>query len=187
MLDHLESRSGSGQWRDRRLRAAASVAAYTGLRRDELLFLRLEDIDLSGGLIRVVPTGERGLKTRDSAQPVPIPPELAPILERRIPDSGPGWLLPGVRRESAWHGGQVGKRPIDDLRRAGDAVGIRELSWQSLRRSWATHAESAWCLTDPQIQRVLRHTSPLTSRRHYPAADADNLRAIGSRVSYQVC
>lgn len=66
---------------------------------------------------------------------------------------------------------------------------LRERSgftWRSLRHSWATHAESRWGLGEAAIQRVLRHTRPLTQRR-YRHADAANLRAIGELVCYADC
>jgi integrase len=185
LLGHLASRSRSGEWACRRLESAAAIALYCGLRRDELLFLRIRDVDLEAGIISIVPVDARDLKTAASAQPVGIPPELSPILRSFIPDTGPDWMHPGLKRESAWHGGRPGHRPVDDLRRAAAAAGIPHADWQTLRRTWATHAEQRWGLTDPQIQRVLRHTSPLTSRLHYRAADVANLRDIASRVSYR--
>jgi integrase len=184
LLDCLHARARTGGWKGRRDQAAFATAIYTGLRRDELLFLRRDDLDLPGGIIRVVPLADRELKTAESAQPVPIPPGLRPILEGYLPDAGDVHLFPGVNGKGAWHGGRVDSRPIAFLRRAGEACGVHGLSWQSLRRSWATHAESAWGLSDPQIQRVLRHTSPLISRVHYRAADIANLREIGGKVSF---
>lgn len=184
LLAHLACESRRGEWACRRLESAVAIALYCGLRRDELLFLRIQDVDLVEGIIEIVPVEERGLKTPGSAQPVGIPPELAPILAAFVQAAGPTWMHPGARRESAWHGGRSGHRPIDDLRRAAAAAGIHRVDWQTLRRTWATHAEQRWGLTDPQIQRVLRHTSPLTSKAHYRAADIANLRAIARRVSY---
>lgn len=191
LLDHLERRALAGAWTDRRLFALVATALLTGLRRNELLFLRQADVLLEAGIIAIVPIGERGLKTADSEQPVPIPPELDRILRDWLPvaaehsDPDRPWLWPGERGRNAWHGGGPGRRPIDRLQAAGREVGIARITWQSLRRSWATHAETAWGLTDPQIQRVLRHTSPLTSRLHYRAADVANLRSIAERISYR--
>jgi integrase len=184
LLAHLAARAHTGGWKDRRDQAAFATAIYTGLRRDELLFLRVADLDFGASIIRVVPLGDRGLKTTESAQPVPIAPGLLPILASYAPDAGPVHLFPGVKGKGAWHGGREASRPIAFLRRAGEACGVPGLSWQSLRRSWATHAESAWGLSDPQIQRVLRHTSPRTSRVYYRAADLANLREIGDRISF---
>jgi integrase len=50
----------------------------------------------------------------------------------------------------------------------------RELSWLSLRHSWATHAEfHGYGLA--LIQRVLRHTTERTAATYYRHADVPNL------------
>lgn len=193
LLAHLEACATAGAWKEWRLYALVATAVYTALRRAELLFLRVEDVDLVGRIVAVVPIPARLLKTPESEEPVPIPAPLAPIIEGWLEVRRTGdwravrteWLWPGQRGRCAWNGGKCGSRPIDALRNAGKAVGIdpEKLSWQSLRRSWATHAETAWGLTEPQIQRILRHTSPETSRRHYRAADLANLREIAGRVA----
>jgi integrase len=190
LLGYLHGRvTHLGDWKSRRLYAAAAVALYTGLRRDELLFLRLEDVDLAVGIIRVVPRHERQLKTPQSARVVPIAPELAAIVADWTPHAGPGWLFPGIKRRSAWHGGKVGYRPSDELQGACTAAKVPRGTWQWARRTWATHAELAWQLSDPTIERVLGHTPGripgATSKRWYRKADLDNLRAIGQRISYQ--
>ena len=187
LLGRLEARvTHLGDWRSRRLYATVATAAYTGLRRNELLFLRLEDIDLLEQIIRVVPLPSRQLKTPESARAVPIAPELAAILADWMPHTGPEWLFPGIKRRTAWHGGKPGYRPADELREACLAAGIPPGTWQWLRRAWATHAESAWLLSDPAIERILGHTTATTSKRWYRRADLDNLRALGQRISYQL-
>ena len=186
LLESLSTRAmDPGDWRSRRLHVLVAVVVYTGVRRDEALCLRWEDVDVDRGIIAIEPHHLRELKTEASAQPVPIPPELLPILAAWQPSSDPVWVCPGWRGGAPWRGGRPGCQPIDHLRRAGERVGIESLSFQSLRRSWATHAETLWGLTDPQIQRVLRHTSPETSKLHYREADLANLRSIAARVSYR--
>ena len=56
------------------------------------------------------------------------------------------------------------------------------VTFQLLRHSWATHAESLWGLSEPLIQRMLRHTTERT-QRHYRHADLDNLRR-GEGISF---
>ena len=184
LLGWLEARvTHLGDWRSRRLYAAVATAAYTGLRRNELLFLRLEDLDFVEQIIRVVPLPARQLKT-PGMRAVPIAPELAAILADWTPHAGPEWAFPGVKRRTAWHGGKPGYRPADELRKACIAAGIPPGTWQWLRRAWATHAESAWLLSDPAIERILGHTTA-TSKRWYRKSDLDNLRALGQRITYQ--
>lgn len=187
LLDHLETRARNGGWKCRRLYALTAVVAYTGLRRDEALWLRRQDLHLADGWIEVEPHHRRRLKTLDSGQPVPAPPELVPILEAWLPEvpAHRPWVIPSVRSEGPWHGGGPGRRPIDHLKAEAAKVGIQGITWRTLRASWATHAESLWGCTDPEIARVLRHTGAETGRRHYRQADLDNLRRIGARVTYR--
>lgn len=190
LLGYLRLRvTAFGDWKSRRLLAATAVALYGGLRRDELLFLPLDRVELASGLIWVVPHQERGVKRPTTARAVPIAPELDTILADWIPHAGPTWLLPGVKRRSAWSGGKVGYRPSDELRRACLEAKIPPGTWQWARRTWATHAELAWLLSDPAIERVLGHTpgkAPgATSKRWYRKRDLPNLRAIGQRITYQ--
>jgi integrase len=182
LLGYLRERSSS--WGGLRLFALAATVAYTGMRRNEALFLRLNDVDLAERLIWIERTAERDLKTDRAGQPVPICDELAEVLGRWLPEAGPTWLFPTRDRRSPWTGGNPGTKPLCRLKRAAAACGVEGVTWLSLRHSWATHAETAWGLSDPQIQRILRHTSPMTSRRHYRHADAENLRTMVATVRY---
>lgn len=186
LLDRLEVLARD-EWRAHRLLALVALVAYTGLRRDEALFLRRQDLHLGEGYLEVEPHHRRKLKTEESAQPVPIPPESVPILDAWLAAIHPRreWVIPASRGDGPWWGGSPGYRPLDRLKEAGLEVGIEGLTFQSLRRTWATHAETRWGLTDPEIMRVLRHTTADTSRRHYREADLANLRAIAERITYR--
>lgn len=181
VLDHLGGLS-PGSWEDARLEALASTIAWTGVRAGEAIHARVEDFDLVENVLIVSP--RRKLKTRASAQPVPIPPGLAGLLSAWLPRSGSEWAFPGSRRLAPWSGGGPGKKPLDRLKARASEAGVEGFTFQSLRHSWATHAEGPWHLSDPQIQRVLRHTTIRTSRDHYRHADLANLREIGARVSF---
>lgn len=176
-------RDRSESWAGGRLHAAASVVAYTGLRRNEALFLRCEDVDLDAGLLFVVPRGRNRLKTVASAAPVPVAPELAEVLAGWLPRCDSEWLIPTRDKGRPWTGGNPGTKPLDRLKQAGAAAGVERFTWQSLRHSWATHAETAWGLPEGAIRRVLRHTTDLT-QRSYRHADAANLVALARSVSY---
>lgn len=174
----------SATWADRRLHALVSTMSLTGMRRNEGLFCRLRNVDLPGRLIRLESIPERPLKTASSARPVPICPELAEILAAWVPLAGPVWLFPGLKRRQPWHGGGPGRRPIDALRRAAAAVAIPAISWQALRHSWATHAETRWGLSGPAIDRILGHAWQGVTAR-YTHADERNLVALAARVTYR--
>jgi integrase len=183
VLTHLRERSST--WKGNRLYALASTVAYTGLRRNEALFLLAADVDLPERLISVVPRGKNRLKTEAAAAPVAACEELAEVLADWLPRCRSRWLFPSLWADTPWTGGNPGTKPLDRLRQAAEACGVSGMTWLSLRHSWATHAETAWGLSEPAIQRMLRHTSPITSRQHYRHADADNLRAMVRSVSYR--
>lgn len=180
LLDYLGSRRQLS-WQDHRLYALCSLVAYTGLRRMEAILLKPEDVDAAAAILAIV--ARRKLKTRSSSQPVPIPPELQPVLAEWLPYCRGGYLFAGTKARGPWTGGSGKYRALEQLRQAGKQVGIEGLSFQTLRHSWATHAESAWGISEGAIKRILRHTT-LRTQAHYRHPDLDNLRAIAGRVSY---
>jgi integrase len=184
-----------GSWEGHRLYALFATVAFTGVRRDEALYLHRGDLHLDEGWIELTPHG-KPYKTDDSSQPVPCPDALCVILAGWLPEAERGprggrrrkmpghpWLFPGAYCTGPWIGGPAGRKPLDCLKAAGRAAGVEGLSFQSLRHSWATHAESRWGLGDALIQRVLRHTTPLTQRA-YRHPDLANLRAAVAGLDF---
>jgi integrase len=105
------------------------------------------------------------------------------LLLEWLPWSVSEWAFPTRKRSGPWINGSCGSRPVDALRRAGEAAGVTGLTWKSLRHTWATHAETAWGIPELGVQRVLRHTTPLT-QRHYRHPDMVNLRRMVDSVSF---
>lgn len=183
LLSHLRAHARCG-WREHRLYALVATVAYTGLRKAEALHLEPRDVDLSAGLIHVV-ARRRPLKTAAAAAPVPLPPELAAVLRPWLSRCGPGWVFPGVRRGGPWVHGSPGYRPVDRIREAGEAVGLRGLTFHALRHTLATLMVVRWGLSLDQARGVLRHTTTTTTAVHYVHwSKRADLAAIGERISY---
>jgi integrase len=193
LASEIEGSTGWARWRARRLYALVATVAYTGLRRDEALRLHADDVDFGVRMILLVERSRR-MKTESSAQPVPMPAALIPILENWLayrmdvpegrlqsPSDCP-FLFPGVTRKNAWTGGPPGHRPIDQVKAAGERAGVQGFTFLSLRHSYATHAES-WGLSPAMIQRVLRHTT-MKTQNHYRHADVDNMRAAVDGIGF---
>lgn len=180
VLDHLASLPDT--WRNRRLLTLFCVVAFTGLRRSEALGLQVADFDRDLKILWILSRAGRRLKTSDSAAFVPVPPPLFPILVRWVDQVESIWLFPGNRKTSPWSGSN-GLKPGDFLRAAGEAAGVKGLTFQSLRHSWATHAESSWGLSELTVQRILRHSSSPT-QLHYRHADLINLSEAMLNVNY---
>jgi integrase len=183
LLGNLEREATD--WKGRRLYALASLVAYTGLRRNEALFLQLRDLSTDAGFLWVVPRGE-GLKTEASAAAVPLPPPLVPVIEAWLPHAGPLWAFPGVRRKGPWHDGAPGYRPSDRLRRAAEAVGIEGLTFQALRHTLAKLIVGRFGGSADQARSMLRHTDARTTEEYYlHRDDAELLRRIAERISFR--
>ncbi len=205
--DTITKAPGSwSQWRARRLYALVSVVAYTGLRKQEALRLRVEDVDIEGRIIDVVSRQGSELKTGASAAPVPMPDALAEILAEwmphlALPANAPApanapmpvanprgkrddaWLIPNAYRTGPWQGGSHGYRPIDRIRRLGERCGIEGFTFQSLRHSLATHLESRFGCSELVVQRILRHTSTRT-QAHYRHFDFPNVFAAVKDIRF---
>lgn len=114
----------SGTWEGHRLYALVGVALLTGLRRGKVLRLRVDDVDLTHGELRI------------AGRPIAIPlhADARAILADWIPRIGSGpWLFPGVLYRGPWIGGRPGEKPSQKLRNAGRAVGLEGLNFEALR------------------------------------------------------
>lgn len=182
LLQACRARARRG-WQGQRLNALVVLVAHTGLRRDEALGARVEDVDFQRGLFWV--RSHRGvLKTIGSAAPVPLPPEAVRVLRRWVARCGSEWLFPGVRLRGPWLGGSPGSRALDQLQGVAGSVGLVGVTWLALRHSFATHLESRWHWGEAAIARVLRHSVTSTSR-HYRHADLANLQEMAAGVDYK--
>jgi integrase len=195
VLDRLRldvaERTEWAQWRSRRIYVLTAIIAYCALRKNEAIRLQVGDVDLPGRTIHIV--ARTKLKTTASAQPVPIPDALVPILADWLAhrlDAPPGvvvpacpWLIPCINRKVPWLHGALGAKSLDVFQDAAERAGIQGATLQALRRSWATHAEYHG-LGPAMIQRVLRHTSGRTAERWYRKADLPNMREVCKGIDF---
>lgn len=194
MAADVSSKQGWALWRARRLYALTSLFAFTGLRRNEGLFLHVEDLDLEARVVWIRDRRGHRTKTEASAQAVPLPAAVIPVLADwlahrldrppgfKLPDSVP-WLWPNIRGSNAWSDGSPGTRPLDRLQAVGLRAGLEGLTWQSLRRSLATALEG-FGLAQPLITRCLRHTSERVTRDWYQGRDLAALAQAVERFDF---
>ncbi len=194
MRRDVEERRGWAEWRARRLYCLTALVAYTGLRKMEALCLQVADVNMTARSIDVVDRAEHKCKTPGSAQPVPIPEALVPILENWLlhrQDSPPGmdrpdsrWLFSTIGTSAPWTSGSPGGKPLDRLKSVAARAGVTSgVTWHALRRSIATHLE-AHGAGPAMIQRLLRHTSPETTEKWYRKADLGNMLAAVGGFAY---
>jgi len=184
----VDTKRGWAQWRARRLLALVALVAYTGLRKSEALYLKVEDIDLQRRVLLVISRAEHRTKTACSAAALPIPRPLVPILEEWLKyrlQTPPGfvrepsvWMWPNLNTPTPWVNGSNGCKPLERLAAAAKRAGIPVCTWQMIRRSTATALEGHGA-GSAMIQRILRHSNLDTTQRFYLQQDIPNmLRAV---------
>ena len=172
------------RWAARRLLAVAATAAYTGMRRDEVLQIRTEDLHLADAFVNLVARVDNSYKTDGACQPVPLAPGLLPILTGWCNHlGGSEWLFPRKDLGGPWRGGTTLARPCGQLKALGERAGVPGFTFISLRHSWASLAEG-WGLTAEQIKRVLRHTN-LHTQLGYRHAELVSLRQMVAGVRFE--
>ena len=193
MAKHVEERTGWAQWRSRRLQAVTAIIAYCGLRRNECLQLHVDDVDLVNRVIWIRAHGKR-LKTVAAEAPIPVPAALVPLLTTwmahrmdspfgfPIPDECI-YLIPTLSRKAPWISGAPGTKALNRLQAVAKLAGVENVTFQALRRAWATHAEFHG-LGEGMIQRVLRHTNSSTSKKFYRKADLVNMVQATENFSF---
>lgn len=170
----------SQRWYAHRRRALVWLLAATGLRASEALCAR--DIDFDGEILEVTSSWKR-TKTRAARQPVPVIEEAARRILEWIEIRGESrWLFPQSTTDRPWAGGGPGYKPLDQIKSLGRRAGVNGVTMQSFRHTFATIAE-IWGLSETQIQRILRHTTPLT-QQHYRHSDRQVLAAIAKKISF---
>lgn len=131
LLRHLEPNIET--WKGHRIYALIVTGMFTGLLRNELLALRVDDLDLEKGLVTVRRRQSSGSSLRPSIIELGDKPKA--VLKAWVPLTGCEWLFPGVERKAPW--GLKGRPPHgagDQVVAVGAAVGIHGLSFLSLRK-----------------------------------------------------
>ena len=168
LVDHLVSHRADS-WKAHRLAALVATIALTGIRRNESLYLRLDDVALGSVpslRIDLAAQPRSRLKTPGSERRIPIPETLAELLGGWMPLAGPSWLFPGVRRVGPWVGGSASGRPLGALQVAARRVGIDHITWHSLRHCYGTAAVERWGVPLWALQRLMGHTDFRTTQRY---------------------
>jgi len=111
-----------------------AIAAYSGLRREEVARLRAEDVmDNTWGV--------RAGKNKNSVRTVPIHPVLRPLVKSLAASSDDGFLIPGLLTGGAddKRGHLVGKR-FTELRRA-SGITATSVNFHTLRNAFLQRCE----------------------------------------------
>lgn len=155
---------------------AASVAAIrllmlTGCRRNEILTLRWDDVDLQAGVIRL-------RDTKTGAREAPLSPSAAGVLDALPRKPGDEWVIPG--RVPGTH-----MRKLDNAWRTIRArAGLHDVRLHDLRHSFASRA-LALGESLPMIGRLLGHRQIKTTAR-YAHLDRASVHDAADRVAQSI-
>jgi integrase len=149
-------------------RLAIAVASWTGVDKGELEGLRWEDFE--GGdlyIRRKIWCGtEKEPKTGARKAPIPVIAHLQKMIQqyrRSVGSPAEGWVFTASRGKKPIRMDNLAKREIKpDLKKAG----MQWHGWHAFRRGLATNL-SELDVSDPVIQRILRHGDIGTTQSHY--------------------
>lgn len=181
VLAHLAG--GIDDWRSHRLYALAHLIAHTLLRKEEALYLRVDDIDLDRRVIRVSRNDPKQRLKSHAEGHVPICAALRPVLAAWLPRAGSTWAFPGFARARPWMNAKLGKKPCERLTQAAAAVGVRGLTLHALRHAGASYLANVAGMSEALIAQLMRHRSTRT-QRHYVHRDDAALRVAMERFDY---
>lgn len=153
---------------DEPARTVCAVAAFTGLRKSEIMGLRWEDLNGDELYVRrsVWQSFVGETKTASSEAPVPVIAPLHEALEKhRKTTTGEGWIFASERMKGA--------KPLNlnnllrrVMRPALDKKKIEWCGWHAFRRGLGSNLY-ALKVPDLVIQRILRHSDVATTQAHY--------------------
>lgn len=161
-------------------RAALSISYGAGLRRNEVVHLRVSDIDSERMILRV----EQGKGSKD--RHAMLSPSLLKLLRdwyrfgrthnRLLPD---GWLFPGQNPVNPMSARQLNRA----FHFACDAAGIdKRVTLHSLRHSFATHLLETG--VDIRVIQVLLGHSKLTTTARYSQVASTTLRDVKGPLEF---
>ncbi len=151
----------------------AKFFLYSGLRVNEIIHLRFEDIDISGGWGSITEWGDYRPKNKQKRK-FPLHSELVPALRSRLKANGAvgGLLFPGrsggVRNKSA---------VIRRFNRIYERAGIDLTGCHLLRHTFTTNALEA-NIDPPTVQSWLGHSSLNTTMIYHRKRDEHSQKMI---------
>ncbi|MBI2070953.1 MAG: tyrosine-type recombinase/integrase [Elusimicrobia bacterium] len=159
----------------RRLAAIVQTLAYTGLRRDELIHLTWDDVDLKKKLLAV--QAKDGWQPKDyEVRHIPLNETLIKVIQA-LPKNASPYLFPNEKGESL-----IGNNLSRDFRRLARSVGAKHSSVHTLRHTFASHLvmQGVDLYT---VQKLLGHSSIKTTEIYAHLAP-DYLRSALTKLNF---
>lgn len=175
----------TGTWKGHRLYALVITAMFTGLFRSELFDLRVDDLDLDGGLVRV----RRRERFNASAyrKVIRLGDKPKAVLKSWAPLTGCEWLFPGVQRRGPWSfEGNYAHNARNLIRAAGEAVGISGLTFKSFHKFYHENVELSLSHFEQVIQEPRVSPAVVIQRSCDPAMVLGQQRTFHTPNEYKV-
>ena len=159
---------------DERFRSLVLFSVLTGMRRGELINLLWSDIDLPNRLIRIRNKEDFTVKTM-RPRTIPINKDLFRLIEG-LPRRSDHVFVD--RKGMPLKGGYVTKKFKQYIRSAGLS---EQFHWHHLRSTFASYlVQSSTPLAE--VQRLLGHSSVVTTQQSYAVLNDDNLRNATDKI-----
>jgi addiction module HigA family antidote len=144
LLDYLYKRSRT--WDGQRLYSFVILELYTGLRKRAATRLLVEDVDTEHHTLKVRPS-VRFYRGEDPGL-IPLRADVMAVLVSWMPRTRCQWLFPGTNLRGPWSASGGGSArsvgPLQQLRTAGAAVGIPNLTLDKIHRFFFMHARPSY-------------------------------------------
>ncbi len=170
---------------------APLIAVFTGMRREEVAQLKVEDFDYHGDIwfVRVQPTEGRKLKAPASRRDIPIHSELIKIgLKEFVEHRQRGFLFPELQPSPGGgpRGEKLGKWFCYYRRHIPTPLARAETDFPSLRTSFTQRLRREGVALD-QIKPITGHQENDVTLRHYaPAFSLEQKQAVIERLDIGV-
>ena len=156
-------------------RAAIGCAVYAGLRKNEILRLRWQDIDMKAGVLTVASREGRTTKNYQDRR-IPIAAELAALLKQHPQRLGSEYVFAGRAK-----GHQVELKTA--LNTAATTAGIEKVTMHQLRHAFCSHALMS--KVDPRtVMKWMGHRDLQTTLR-YAHVESSHEQSEIHKISYR--
>lgn len=154
-------------------RAIFATLVLTGLRKEELINLTWNDIDLRQARLRVTANGDFAPKDYEERE-IPMPPSLVDIFEKL--SEGSHWVFPSRK------GNRLGPNEmLRRLKRVAARQGVKHATLHKFRHTYATRLLEDGC-DIVTVQQLLGH-SDLDTTRKYLSPDEELARKAVNRLT----
>jgi integrase len=182
LLDWSRARDGMSD-----VHAVLCLAGLAGLRLQEAIYLRAQDVDLETGWIEITANDMHVPKTRDSHRRIPVCAEIVEALRSHIEaqtvKSAEGWLFLNAKHRPWGYDGYSHRLTVAK-RAAAEKTGLPRLAIipaRRLRASFATLARELGIERD-LVKRYVGHAPGDILAGHYEKIDVAELRAVSGRM-----